>query len=340
MDLLPERNQLASLPAFLFLVVILVIHLTLGSFVQVANPAFGIAFDELFVFAGLTVLFVRAMNFQPAPFLALRAPAAGAWPWAIVTAIAGFFAAGAINALNQLLVGPEMAGRFDITPLFDVRSPLEGALLVVGVALLAPLGEELLFRGYLMRVFKARHGKGVALFLTSALFAIVHFNPASLFALFSLGVVFGLLRLWTGSIWPAILAHAVQNGAASALVLTGLAAQSPDELPAGDALLLLAFSLPFLLGALSLLRRGRPTREDEHEEDASLPALDPERSHRLSLGLVLRPLLLGIGLAAAAIAMLFVVDGESASARLERNFKKSPPVRSNTDQPDAPKIPD
>lgn len=322
-----DLEEVAYLPAYLFLAAILALHVTIGSFVQVANPAFGIAFDELFVFAGITALFVRARNFRPAPFLGLRMPRPGVWLPTIGAASAGFFAAGAINALNRLLVGPEISARFDVTRLFETRSSGESLLLVVGVTVLAPLGEELLFRGYLMRVMGARYGSALAVLITSVLFALFHFNPASVIALFALGVVFGLLRVWTGSIVPSMLAHAIQNGVASAMVLSGMAEQSPDELPAGDALLLLLIAAPFLFGALLLLHRRRSPSMNEEE----LPAIDPEAGHRFDLSLAWKPFLAGASAAIAALALLFAVDGEAASARLRRS--PPPPERSPGEAP-------
>jgi len=304
--------DVASRPAYSYLGFILVIHITLGSFVQIANPAFGIVFEELFVFAGLTLLLVLALNFRPVGFLALHPPKARLWPAAIVAGIGGFFASGAINALNRLLVGPEIAAQYDVTRLFEVRSTFEGALLVFGVAVCAPIGEEFLFRGYLLRVLKARHGVVPALLITSVLFAAFHFNPASILALFALGLVFGLLRLWSGSIWPAVLAHAIQNGVASALVLSGLAAESPDELPAAEAFLLLAISAPVVIAALAWLRRLGPDGEDE------VQTLDPAADHRLAPNRILRQGAIGLGAALLAIALLFAVDGEAARSRLQR----------------------
>src|SRR5690606_13109987 len=240
----------ASRPAYLFLALVVGRHVAVGSVLQVANPAFGIAFGELFFFVGLTWLFTRAQNFRAIDFLALRPPPARTVGAAALAAIAGFFFAGGMNALNRWIVGPEVADRYDVTHLFDFRSPLEGAVLVFGVSVLAPLGEELVFRGYLQRVLGARHGALRAALIGGALFALIHLNPASILALFSLGVLFGLMRVWTGSIWPAVLAHAVQNGTSSALVLSGAAENAPDELGLGPALLLIAFTGPVLWLAL------------------------------------------------------------------------------------------
>lgn len=310
---------MASRPAYLFLILVLGLHLSLGSVLQVANPAFGIAFDELFLFAGFTLLLTRGQNFHPAPFLGLRLPPARTLFAAFGAGVAGFFVAGGVNAINRWIVGPEIADRYDITSLFQTRSPAEGALLVFGVSVLAPLGEELLFRGYLLRVLGTRYGTLRGVLVTSFLFAVIHFNPASLLALFVLGLVFALLRVWSGSIWPSILGHAIQNGTSSALVLAGVAEESPDELPIASALFLLAFSLPFLLLALRLVRQG-PAASNE---DADLP-VDPEGDHRFRVSRVKRQLAALVLAMVVALGLFAAIDGETALLRLQRASGRSP----------------
>lgn len=85
-------------------------------------------------------------------------------------------------------------------------------LRVIGiVVLLIPFGEELLFRGLFLRGFVLRYGRGRALALTALLFALVHFNPWGLPAIFGMGWLLGWLLLRAGSLWPAFCAHAAFN---------------------------------------------------------------------------------------------------------------------------------
>ena len=57
--------------------------------------------------------------------------------------------------------------------------------------------------------------RNVALALTSVLFACAHVDLLHAIAVFPLGVLFGILRKRTGSIWPAMIAHAANNTMAS-----------------------------------------------------------------------------------------------------------------------------
>jgi membrane protease YdiL (CAAX protease family) len=305
------RADLATRPAYLLLLAVLPLHFVLGGALQAASAPFGLAFGEVFFFALPPLFLVRAMNYRPGPFLGLGPTPRGSLPWVIAVAGAGFFFAGSVNALNRLLVGEELARRFDVTHLFEGRSPAEAALLVAAVSILAPIGEELLFRGYLLRVLGARYGAFYALTITSLLFALLHLNPASLLALFALGVVFGILRLATGSIWPSILAHAVQNGVSSVLVLAGVVNESPDELPLVQALALLVVALPFVAVPLARLWRRRGPTEDP-------PPLDPERGHAVRLAAVARPLALALAAALGSLALWVAVGGPGPRWLLRR----------------------
>ncbi|RAO75950.1 hypothetical protein CA260_15155 [Dyella jiangningensis] len=96
-----------------------------------------------------------------------------------------------------------------ISPL--LRLPL--ALLVVSVG---PLVEELLFRGVLLSAISRHVGSGWAIVITAVLFACVHLPDLSFLwyalpNLALLGLVLGWLRVQSGSIWPAVLAHGANN---------------------------------------------------------------------------------------------------------------------------------
>ena len=81
-------------------------------------------------------------------------------------------------------------------------------LLLVVAVLLAPLVEELVFRGFLFDAWQRRWGWLASAVLTSAVFAVYH----RLFANAFLGsLVFICVLRRTGSLWTAIIAHAVSN---------------------------------------------------------------------------------------------------------------------------------
>lgn len=91
------------------------------------------------------------------------------------------------------------------------------------IVALAPVGEELFFRGYLQPSLQVKTGKRVGLVITALLFTAIHLprilisqigSPWSLIIFFFLGLAFGLARDKTGSVYNAILSHAGWNMAA------------------------------------------------------------------------------------------------------------------------------
>lgn len=104
------------------------------------------------------------------------------------------------------------------------------ALAIGFVVLVAPLLEELAFRGWLLPLLArsiawSRHGRTFALVATSATFASMHADaPWALPPLFVLGYTCGWLRLRSGSTWPGVVAHVGNNTLALVLVLSGTGA--------------------------------------------------------------------------------------------------------------------
>jgi membrane protease YdiL (CAAX protease family) len=82
-----------------------------------------------------------------------------------------------------------------------------GLIAVIG----APIVEETLFRGILYPTLKKRLGFGLALFLTSALFAAIHYHALTALPLTILAVCLTLVYEWRGNLASCILMHAFFN---------------------------------------------------------------------------------------------------------------------------------
>lgn len=83
-------------------------------------------------------------------------------------------------------------------------------LLLVGVT--AAVTEELFFRGMLQNMFLDKwHKKLLAVLLSAFLFSAIHVQFYGFVPRFILGAYFGLLLVWTGSLWIPILAHFTNN---------------------------------------------------------------------------------------------------------------------------------
>jgi membrane protease YdiL (CAAX protease family) len=93
------------------------------------------------------------------------------------------------------------------------REPAMFAASLAVMAGLAPLVEELVFRG-LLYGWLCRWGTGVAWIVSSLAFAAAHVEPAHVILVLPLGLWFGWLRRHTDSLWPSLVAHMVNNGIA------------------------------------------------------------------------------------------------------------------------------
>ncbi|MDH5493813.1 MAG: CPBP family intramembrane metalloprotease [Myxococcales bacterium] len=82
---------------------------------------------------------------------------------------------------------------------------------VFAFVLIAPIFEELLFRGLLLRFLIEGYGRGTGILLSSLLFGLIHVDPAVIITASMAGWLFAELRLRSGSIWPAIGLHAGIN---------------------------------------------------------------------------------------------------------------------------------
>lgn len=146
-----------------------------------------------------------------ADYLALK------WPRRrdILIGVALLFALLAFDAMLAAFAGVEtpsfMTGTFE-----SGRASGFLPLLIFAFIVAAPVGEEVLFRGFLYRGFAAKLGVPVAILVTSALWAILHIQYEWFFVvqIVTLGVFFGGMRWKSGSTLLTILLHGLNNSLA------------------------------------------------------------------------------------------------------------------------------
>ena len=142
--------------------------------------------------------------------------------WSLAAAIpAGVALLFVGNIMAQLLRVSEEPTSLDL-----FFNTVEGALAIGFVAvIIAPAAEEVFFRGFLLPPMARRFSAGTAMALNGAIFGLVHLltygieDRGLIPPIFLLGFCLAGLRLWTGSVWPAIIAHLVFNGTSIVLFL-------------------------------------------------------------------------------------------------------------------------
>ena len=107
----------------------------------------------------------------------------------------------------------------ELSDILIIDSTIIGLLLAITVVILAPLGEEILFRGFLQKLLEESWQDITrAVLITSLFFAFIHMNPVWVIQIYFLGVVLGYLAWRTGSILTSLILHSLNNG--TALILT------------------------------------------------------------------------------------------------------------------------
>lgn len=100
-----------------------------------------------------------------------------------------------------------------------VDSPWKLFLAVVMGVVLAPLGEELFFRGFFYPAVRSRWGISRGIIITALFFAALHFDLYRLLPIAAGGAGLTYLYEKTGNIWTNIVAHGVWNGIMIALLV-------------------------------------------------------------------------------------------------------------------------
>jgi uncharacterized protein len=130
------------------------------------------------------------------------------------------------NFTEQFLVSISKRNSLDATP---GDSLLYQILMFLTLVVVAPLSEELIFRGIILNRWAQKWSLPTSLIMTSLLFGFLHVNPIGL-SMF--GLVLALLYLKTKTLWVPIAAHAVNNFIAFCMTFS----TSPKSTPTGLSL--------------------------------------------------------------------------------------------------------
>jgi membrane protease YdiL (CAAX protease family) len=147
-----------------------------------------------------------------------------------------------------LLEGGALA---EIDRLAREQGPAHPGWVWLALALAPALGEELLFRGFLLRLLALRWRAAPAVLGSAVAFGVAHLELVHGVAAFVLGCYLGALAARAGSLRPAVLSHAANNS----LALAGTAGLLPEiGTPGAPAQIGLALALSAGCLALSLWR--------------------------------------------------------------------------------------
>jgi len=240
----PARPGAAALGFFAVLLALVVPDLV----AQGSSRVLGLAWSELFTLLLPAVVAAAGSNLRARRYLGLERTRALPVLAGALLGGAGFLLANGVMVAWVAILPRRVLDLFpDVARIFEGGIAVQLVVAFVAAGL-APLCEEAAFRGFLQRTLARAVGPGIAIGVTALLFALRHLDPVRFPALLLLGAIFGWAAWRSGSLWPAVAAHAANNALATALALSGAAADAAGELPAlGDA------AWPLLLGGAALV---------------------------------------------------------------------------------------
>lgn len=138
---------------------------------------------------------------------------------------------GVAVALSQLLPHRET----DMEKILKLGTSVRLLVIVLAV-LMAPVVEEVVYRGVVYSSVERLWGKAAGVFVVTGIFGLVHVpqywgSVAAITAIVALSLVLTLIRAWTGSLLPCVVMHLVYNGIQGVLLVVApdAALNTPTE---------------------------------------------------------------------------------------------------------------
>ena len=193
------------------------------------------------------LVFARWIVKQPGEYL----KTSFRFPWALLLIVFAVMLVSSplieyLSRINQKMVLPEYLSGLQqwmresedraqklVTLLLKMDTVGSVILNVIAIGLFTAIVEELMFRGCLQTIFVKWTGNiHAAVWITAILFSAFHMEFFGFLPRLLLGVLFGYFAAWSGSIWPAVLGHFINN--ATAVIVTYLYQQktikiNPDQ---------------------------------------------------------------------------------------------------------------
>jgi membrane protease YdiL (CAAX protease family) len=210
------KKTLSIFPANLLFALTMLLVLTLGSLIQTVNLSWGLIATEVFLIALPTLLFLRRQHVPLRDGLRLK-------PLPPLTGVLAVLLGMALYLFGLLIEGiMAQLTRMQSVPIENSMLPktaLEMAAYFAAMAIIAPLCEEILFRGAIQGAYESRKSARFAITFTAFMFAFYHFRLSGLPGLLPIAFVLSYAVWRTDSIYAGMLIHFGNNGFAAVQTL-------------------------------------------------------------------------------------------------------------------------
>ena len=225
-----KSKILDGIVAFIFAVVI-ILFVNALLFLKLGIAGMGIA-EALLAAVPLMLVLLRKEKITER--FNLRLPSIGSFFSAVLLMMGATMWENAATYIYIALFGmPESNDMAFLEQYFSTVSPL---LVLIIIALIPAVCEELLFRGYLFDSFKGKKSKVWAVIITSILFSVIHFDLYKAVPILIMALAFGYITAKTNSVLIPMIFHFINNSmavisfyAAKGQDVETLTASVPDE---------------------------------------------------------------------------------------------------------------
>jgi membrane protease YdiL (CAAX protease family) len=178
--------------------------------------------------------------------------------------------------IENWMKGKEEEASKTIQGLLTKHTIKDLVLNVVFIAGLAAVGEELLFRGILQRLFiRIFKNPWIGIIVAAFLFSAMHMQFYGFLPRFVLGILLGVIYWYSGSLWTAIIAHFIYDG--SLIVLTYFNPEMLNDetsVKLSNVALLATVSFVIMVLIVGWMKKNSVTKYSEVYADDSIPVKD------------------------------------------------------------------
>lgn len=135
-----------------------------------------------------------------------------------------------MSAIEQAMLQMEQQAEALTTAFLDVAD-VQGLMLnLLALAFVPAIAEELFFRGALQRLIAGTCGAHLAIWTAAFVFSAIHFQFYGFVPRLLLGAALGYLYWYSGSLWPSIVAHFVNNALTVILAFAAARIKMPIDI--------------------------------------------------------------------------------------------------------------
>ncbi len=216
-----ERNEsFPSAPQACLLVLgLYAIGRIIGELLQDAQGVLGLTDAQSWVLTTLLangIVFASVMQFKGLTYRGLFHPAGTSMRGTALATVPGVLLMVPGFVLTLMMVGNFVVQAFPMSPqdkaMFSEMSGTDPAMILLGCAI-APIVEEMLFRGVILRGFLQHYGRAPSIWGAAALFGVAHRNVYQFATALLVGALSGWLYERSRSLVPCITLHAAFNTA-------------------------------------------------------------------------------------------------------------------------------